>query len=142
MQTIYVLLTMDCETPRCEVSEHGARMSASGPANREDAARAVRGYAETAAAAGFPVTLLAHPEVAVAHPGLLLQLQREGACLGLHLHPYKLAGERYELDLGAYSAAEQQQIVEAACERWESALGQRPRYFRAGYFSASASRRK
>ena len=32
---------------------------------------------------------------------------RSGACLGLHLHPYKLKGGKYKHDLGAYAAGEQ-----------------------------------
>lgn len=137
MQRVYVLLTMDCETPRADVTEHAALMSASGPADYTESDRAIRGYAETAAAWGYPVTLLAHPEVAAGNTRLLLNLQQHGACLGLHLHPYKMAGSRHFLDLGAYTAAEQTEILTQALERWHHALGQHPRYFRAGYFSAS-----
>ena len=46
-------------------------------------------------------------------------------------------GREYKHDLGAYSAEEQSGIIGEAMQAWESALGGRPRYFRAGYFSAS-----
>ena len=78
-----------------------------------------------------------HPEVAAGNRELLLDLQEGGACLGLHLHPYKLKEGKYRHDLGAYSAAERREILLGAMRPWESALGQTPCFFRAGYFSAS-----
>lgn len=139
MQTIYVLLTMDCETALAEVSAHGSRMSGSGPADYVESERSIRGYAETAADWGYPVTLFAHPEVATGNAALLLDLQQGDACLGLHVHPYKLTGGKYSLDLGAYAAIDQREILERAVQSWQGALGEVPRYFRAGYFSASDS---
>ena len=93
-RVVYVVLTMDCETSQDDVTSHARRMSASGPADYRESAASIEGYCELAARYGYPVTLLAHPEVAAAHRGLLLQLQADGACLGLHVHPYKLAGGR------------------------------------------------
>ena len=136
-QTVYVLLTMDCESAKLDVTSYGAEMSSTGPADYEESERSIRGYFETARSYGFPVTLFVHPEVAVGQPDLLLELQVDGACLGLHLHPYKFAGGRYAHDLGAYPTSEQRAILEEAITVWEDALGQRPRYFRAGYFSAN-----
>ena len=138
-QKIYVMLTMDCESAKLDVTPYASRMSGSGPSDYRESERSIRGYVEMAASHGFPVTLFVHPEVAVGQPDLLLNLQQQGACLGLHLHPYKFAGGRYEYDLGAYPAAEQREILEDASDVWASALGQRPLYFRAGYFSANDS---
>lgn len=139
MPDVYVLLTMDCESAKTEVSAHGSAMSSSGPAEYAESERSIQGYVDAALSAGFPVTLFVHPEVAVAHIDLLHTLQDAGTCLGLHLHPYKFAGDRYDRDLGAYSAEEQATILSEAIRFWERALGFQPRYFRAGYFSASDS---
>ena len=100
-QVVYILLTMDCESAKLDVSPYASSMSSSGPADYAKSERSIRGYVETAGASGYPVTLFAHPEVAIAQRELLLELQDEGACLGLHLHPYKLSDGRYEHDLGA-----------------------------------------
>ena len=132
-----MLLTMDCETARSDLTPDAIRMSDSGPADYRESARSIRGYAETGATYGYPVTLLAHPEVAVENADLLLDLRNRGACLGLHVHPYKLRHRKYRHDLGAYSARDQSRIIKGAMQEWESALGRPPRYFRAGYFSAN-----
>ncbi len=137
MRTVYVLLTMDCETARSDLAPCAIRMSGSGPADYGESARSICGYAETAARYGYPVTFLAHPEVAVENADLLLDLRDRGACPGLHVHPYKLRHRKYRYDLGAYSAGEQTRIISDAMQVWESALGSPPSYFRAGYFSAS-----
>lgn len=134
---LYVLLTMDCETAKQEVTPHGTRMSASGPRDYEESERSIRGYVSIAESYGLPVTLIAHAEVAAGNRNLLLDLQSRGHCLGLHLHPYKFAGRGYLDDLGAYSAEEQREMLSAAAGVWEQALGQRPLYFRAGYFSGN-----
>ena len=132
-----MLLTMDCETARSDLTPCAIRMSGSGPSDYRESERSIRAYVETAASYDFPVTLFTHPEVASGNADLLLDLRERGACLGLHLHPYKLKGGKYKHDLGAYTAAEQSGIISEAMLAWESALGGRPRYFRAGYFSAS-----
>lgn len=133
----FVLFSMDCEPARIDVTPHGLRMSGSGPADYVESERSIRAYVTTVKAHGYPVTLFLHPEVAANQPRLVLELQEQGACLGLHLHPYKLGGGRYRYDLGAYSASEQRAMISKAVQVWERALGQRPRYFRGGYFSAN-----
>ena len=139
LRDVFVMFTMDCEPARKEVTAHGLRMSASGPVDYEESERSIRAHCATVSARGFPTTLFVHPEIAVNHRDLLLQLQEQGACLGLHLHPYKLDGGAYKHDLGFYSASEQRQMFAAAVDVWETALGQKPLYFRAGYFSANDS---
>ena len=85
----------------------------------------------------LPVTLFVHPEVASKHRSQLLKIEDKGGCLGLHIHPYKLAGKNYDYDLGAYSEDEQKEIIGDASEAWEKIVGHRPLYFRGGYFSAN-----
>ena len=137
MKTVYVLLTMDCETARSDLTPSAIRMSGSGPSDYRESERSIRAYVETATSHGFPVTLFAHPEVASENGNVLLEMSDRGACLGLHVHPYKLKGGNYKHDLGAYSSAVQSRVVSEAMQAWESSLGGPPRYFRAGYFSAS-----
>jgi hypothetical protein len=134
---IFVLATMDCEPVRGEVPEDLREISRSGPAERGESERAIRGYVEILSSYGLPATLLVHPEVAGYHTELLLDYEQSGHCLGLHLHPYKLAGGGYRRDLGAYPAEEQQRMVGAACRRWKEIIGRHPLFFRAGYFSAN-----
>ncbi|MEE2754139.1 MAG: hypothetical protein VX910_09165 [Candidatus Latescibacterota bacterium] len=135
----YILLTMDCESAKLDVSDRAIGMSSSGPVDYAESERSIRGLAESAKISGYPVTLFVHPEVAVAQSSLLLELQDDGACLGLHLHPYKLSDSKYHLDLGAYPLEEQKCIFKDAVAIWEEALGQSPQYFRGGYFSANDS---
>jgi peptidoglycan/xylan/chitin deacetylase (PgdA/CDA1 family) len=138
-QEVHVLFTMDCEPARSEVTAHAAQMSPSGAEDYKESERTIRAYVSRVAEAGFSTTLFVHPEVAAAHRDMLLQFQDEGACLGLHVHPYKLGDGRYGRDLGAYAASTQRQILAEASAMWEEVLGQKPLYFRAGYFSANDS---
>ena len=135
--TLSVILTMDCEPALFECSPLAIKLSGSGPATYEAGESSIRGYVEAADREGYPVTLFAHPEVAVAQPGLLLELQDAGACLGMHLHPYKFDDARYPRDLGSFTAEQQIELVSAASKVWSDALGQHPRFFRGGVFSAS-----
>ena len=135
--TFNVILTMDCEPALFECSPLAIKLSGSGPATHEAGESSIRGYVEAAEREGYPVTLFAHPEVAVAQPGLLLELQNAGACLGMHLHPYKFDDARYPRDLGAFTAEEQAELISAASGAWSNALGQHPRFFRGGVFSAN-----
>jgi len=137
LKEVFVLFTMDCEPAKTDVSAHALRMSRSGPKDYEESERSIRGYVEAVRAFGFSSTLFVHPEVAVKQRDLLLELQSRGVCLGLHLHPYKFGDGRYRRDLGAYSASEQYKLIKKAMTVWENALGQKPLYFRPGYFSAN-----
>jgi hypothetical protein len=136
-QDIYVLVTADCETAHCDVTPHSLSMSSSGPADYTEGERSLEGYAAVTQHYGFPLTLFAHPEVARNSPDLLLQLEAQGACLGMHLHPYKFWDGSYKWDVGAYTAAEQRQFFTEAVADWEAALGKRPIYFRSGYSSGN-----
>ncbi len=134
---ISVILTMDCEPALFECSPLAIELSGSGPPTHEYGERSIRGYVELADREGYPVTLFAHPEVAVAQTALLLELQVAGACLGMHLHPYKFDTVGYPKDLGAFTADQQTDLISAASTVWSDALGQHPRFFRGGVFSAN-----
>lgn len=137
IKEIYLLLTMDCEPAKTDVTSYALSMSKSGPKNYIESQRSIEGYFQTAKHYGFPVTLFVHPEVAENHKDLLYNLRAEGACLGLHLHPYKFDKGQYLRDLGAYSKVDQKKILIKANTAWEEALDRKPLYFRPGYFSAN-----
>ena len=137
MQDIKIVLTMDCE-PTTATSH----AQATGPANWGDGEHAVRGYADIAADYGLPVTLFVHPEAAVAQAGLFRELEEKGACLGLHMHPWKYSlwrhqGRRYFAHYGGLSVIEQHELLEESSVVWAEAIGHRPCYFRPGTFSAN-----
>ena len=134
---VFVILTMDCEPALFECSPLAIRLSGSGPADHEEGEQSIRGYVEAARVEGYPVTLFAHPEVAVAQSKLLRELQGEGACLGMHLHPYKFDPERYPMDLGGLPADKQREAISEAKRVWSDAVGQHPTFFRGGVFSAN-----
>lgn len=134
MKTIYVLITMDVEKPLPD----GERPDgASGPRTYAQSERYIRGYDAMARAFGWPVTYIIHPEVCHAHRDLFLQLEGEGACLGLHIHPWKFSDGHYKAHFGGLTEAQQYAILSEATDMWMAGLGKRPRYFRPGTFSAN-----
>lgn len=137
MTPIYIVMTMDCESAKVDMSDHGYLMSSSGPSNYEQSEKSIRGFLKGTKDAGYPTTLFLHPEVARENRKLVLEAKEKGTCLGLHIHPYKLANSEYTHDLGAYSADEQRVILQKSISVWEDALGEKPVYFRGGYFSAN-----
>jgi len=134
MKTINIVISMDVEPVRPPGRSGPAT---SGPDSYEESARFICGYQSIAAGFGFPVSFFVHPEAAVAHPDLLLDLERQGATLGLHIHPYKWDPVRYRAHFGELSANEQLAIVSEGAAVWKHALGKEPRYFRPGTFSAN-----
>jgi hypothetical protein len=85
-----------------------------------------------------------HPEAAVAQAAMFRNLERNGACLGLHMHPWKYAlwrhqGRKYLAHYGALSSAEQQELLAESSAIWADAIGHHPEYFRPGTFSANDS---
>jgi peptidoglycan/xylan/chitin deacetylase (PgdA/CDA1 family) len=88
------------------------------------------------------VTYFIHPETAVAQAAMFKQLADKGACLGLHMHPWKYsmwrhAGKRYMAHYGDLPAGEQRELLREASAVWQEAIGIRPLYFRPGTFSAN-----
>ena len=53
------------------------------------------GYFETAMSYGFPVTYFVHPETILVQADLFKDLRARGACIGLHMHPWKYSHWRY-----------------------------------------------
>ncbi len=134
MKSIYVLVTMDVEPALAE----GCRPEgASGPMSYADSERFIAGYDAIASEFGFPVTYMVHPEATRQHAALLRRLAANGACLGLHLHPWKFASGRYPDHFGALTGPQQYAIVSEAAAIWMDAIGHRPPFFRPGTFSAN-----
>jgi hypothetical protein len=127
---LYILFTMDCEP----VATKGI---AEGPQTWEISARAIEGFCYRLLSAGYPVTLFVSAPCAEEHTPLLEELAEHGVELGLHVHPPSLDRGLYTRHLGAYNAAEQRTIIEAASERFREALGSYPHSFRSGAFSAN-----
>jgi hypothetical protein len=137
VRDIKVVLTMDCEPTTA--TSHPA---ATGPATWSAGEDAVCGYVEIAARYGLPVTLFVHPEAAIAQSAMFRELERNGACLGLHMHPWKYslwrhAGRKYMAHYGGLSAIEQKDLLAEASAVWAEAIGHQPEYFRPGTFSAN-----
>jgi hypothetical protein len=137
MQEIKLVLTMDCEPTTA--TSHPA---ATGPATWRAGEDAVCGYVEIAAQYGLPVTLFVHPEAAVAQSAMFCELERGGACLGLHMHPWKYSlwrhqGRKYMAHYGGLSPAEQSELLAESAAIWADSIGHRPEYFRPGTFSAN-----
>lgn len=139
MREIKVVLTMDCEPTTA--TSHPA---ATGPATWDAGENAVQGFAQAAKEYGLPITLFVHPEAAVAQAQVFKELEKQGACLGLHMHPWKYSlwrhrGRRYFAHYGGLSTIEQQELLAEASGLWREAIGHRPDYFRPGTFSANDS---
>lgn len=137
MKQIKVVLTMDCE-PTTQTSHP----SATGPGDWDAGERAVSGYFDIAGEYGFPVTYFIHPEAAQAQAGMFDDLEARGACLGLHMHPWKYSlwrygGRRFLSHYGGLSESEQLTLLSEALALWHDAIGHRPDYFRPGTFSAN-----
>jgi len=126
----------------CEPTTATSHPAATGPANWSAGEDAVLGYVEVAARYELPVTFFVHPEAAVAQAAMFRDLERNGACLGLHMHPWKYAlwrhqGRKYFAHYGGLSSAEQQELLAESSAIWADAIGHRPEYFRPGTFSAN-----
>jgi Polysaccharide deacetylase len=139
VEEIKIVLTMDCEPTTA--TSHPA---ATGPATWDAGEDAVLGYVEIAKKHGLPVTLFVHPEAAVAQAAMFRELESQGTCLGLHMHPWKYSlwrhgGRRYMAHYGGLSAGEQSELLAESSAIWTEAIGHEPQYFRPGTFSANDS---
>lgn len=124
---LYVLFTMDAECP-------GEGSKSAAFTGWEVGERAIRGYAETVCGEGWPVTFFVVPQAARRYAKLLLEVEKHGCELGLHIHPQDSG---YGGPLGFFSAEEQVDIIGKAAETWAESLGHRPYSFRPGNFSAN-----
>lgn len=139
MKEIKIVVTMDCE-PTTATSHP----TATGPHSWELGERAIEGYADVLSSYGFPTTFFIHPEAAQAQSEIFKQLREGGACLGLHMHPWKYslwrhAGKRFLAHYGELSENEQRELLSESSALWQDAFGHRPNYFRPGTFSANDS---
>lgn len=137
VKEIKIVLTMDCEPTTA--TSHPA---ATGPADWNAGEDAVRGYVEIGAEYGLPVTFFVHPEAATAQGAMFREFEAGGACLGLHMHPWKYSlwrhdGRKYMAHYGGLSPAEQEELLAESSTVWADAIGHRPLYFRPGTFSAN-----
>lgn len=137
MNEINVVITMDCE-PTKETT-HSA---ATGPDTFALSERAICGYFEIAASYGFPVTYFVHPETILMQRDMFKDLQARGACIGLHMHPWKYSmwrhhGKVYKQHFGEMAEDEQLALLSESSALWHEAMGERPHYFRPGTFSAN-----
>jgi hypothetical protein len=127
---LYVVFTMDCERIAAE-SPPG------GPETWEFSEQSIVGFCRTLLDCAIHPTLFVVPESAQRHSSVLKDLAAQGVELGLHIHPQSLADHRYERYLGEYSASMQGDIIERGLKIFVDAIGERPRSFRPGNFSAS-----
>lgn len=137
MKEINVLLTMDCE-PTLGTTH----AQATGPRDWAHGERAVRGYFEIGARYGLPASYFVHPETVLGQGAVFADLEKRGACLGLHMHPWKYSmwrygQKRYFANYGGLSADEQRACLAESAALWREAMGYQPLYFRPGSFSAN-----
>ena len=134
-EPLYVCMTMDVERIR-DFSPTG------GPPDWASAARSVRAYCDALAGRGMSATLFVVPDTALEQGMLLQQLAEEtGAELALHMHPQCWKDHYLNPDAhgywGAYTGSDQQAMLLEALDQIGDCLGDRPRGFRGGNFSAN-----
>jgi hypothetical protein len=132
LRDIYIVITLDCERPTSET-----HASASGPPDQDRGAAWTQSYVDLAGEAGFPVTLFVHPEVALVQSKLFQKLEGQGACLGLHIHPWRFGDGRYKTEFGGLCETQARALLVEAIAMWQHAFGQHPYYFRPGAASAN-----
>ncbi len=126
---LFVTWTMDCEPIADEVATGG-------PTDWALSERAMCGYVEALGARGHRVTLFIIPRVGEMQADVIADLRERGAEAGMHMHPQTID---YGVDahLGELSADRQRELLESGRDRLAAALGEAPRAFRPGCFSAS-----
>jgi peptidoglycan/xylan/chitin deacetylase (PgdA/CDA1 family) len=125
--TLYAVFTMDCEQLAADSLDGG-------PADWALSERSIRGFAAELSARGYPATFFIIPQTAERHAELFLELQRAGFEPGLHQHA---PDQGWPDHLGGLPPELQQRALTEAGDRWSQALGQGPRAFRGGNFSAN-----
>lgn len=133
MKKLHVVVTIDIEVPTCD-----SHPSASGPPDHASGGAWAKAYGDIAQSFGMPVTYFVHPEVAVRQADLYKELERQGHCLGLHIHAWRF-DSRYQCEFGGLNEDEARQMISEATGMWMHAFGERPRHFRPGTMSANDS---
>lgn len=132
---LYVCMTMDVERI-AECSPSG------GPPDWAFAAHSAEAYCDALAGQGFPATFFVVPDTAVEQGALLRSIAaKTGSELGMHMHPqcwkdHYLHAERHDY-LGGYPAEALHAMLSEALAQVGDHLGDRPRAFRGGNFSAN-----
>lgn len=125
--SLFVVFTMDCE-------QVGANQG--GPHDWDLGERAILGYCRTLLDHGLTATLFLVPRAADRYRRTVRPLMEDGIEAGLHYHPQDHGHADF---LGAYTYEQQFEMLGNAVQEWEEVMGQRPRVFRPGNFSANDS---
>lgn len=134
-EPLYVCMTMDVERIR-SLGPMG------GPDTWELGEEAVRSYCHALSEQGLRATLFVVPDTATKQGGMLQEVAGQtGAELGMHFHPQYWRDNYRSPDdhefLGGYSGEEQYELLSEALSQTTEGLGQQPRAFRGGNFSAN-----
>jgi hypothetical protein len=130
---VLIVFTMDAELAS------GGREATSGPEDNKEGALRIREYMEVLGDYGYKPTFFIHPELGDEQADLFLELQEQGACLGLHIHAAKFAPTGHKVELGALSYQQQEEVLTLGMEMFERYFGFSPELFRPGCFSANDS---
>jgi peptidoglycan/xylan/chitin deacetylase (PgdA/CDA1 family) len=122
---LYVVFTMDCE-------QVGANQG--GPIDWSLGERAIQGYCQTLLDHNLTATLFLVPQAAERYYQALRPLVEAGVEVGLHYHPQDHGHADF---LGAYTYQQQYEMLDKAVRAWKKAMGQKPKVFRPGNFSAN-----
>ena len=133
---LHLFFTMECERV---VPGGMAAVGTGGPESWEYCEDATRRFDEILAGEGFVATYFITPDTAVAQSAMWLELAERGNELGLHLHAQMFGDGRWDRYVGEYDDDSRAELFGDAVGVWRSALGRRPRVFRAGNFSGDAS---
>lgn len=128
---VWIVFTMDVEL---NTSGDG---KTSGPATSAEGARRIREYFDCVGAFGYTPSYFVHPDIGDEQVEVLLDLKKQGAFLGLHLHPVKFTRQPAAYELGGLTRTEQLDILGQARDMFAGRFGFVPTYFRPGCFSAS-----
>ncbi len=126
---LFVSWTMDCEPIAAEVPSGG-------PADWPLSERAMRGYVEALAGRGHRATLFLIPRTGEMQADVVAELRAQGAEPGMHMHP-QTSDYAVDAHLGELPAQRQRELLQSGRDRLAAALGEPPRAFRPGCFSAS-----
>ena len=134
-EPLYVCMTMDVE-------RIGACSPTGGPPDWAFGARSVSGFCDVLEAFKLPATLFVVPDAAVEQGALLRKIAEETESeLGLHLHPQCWKDHYLDVEvhdyLGGYTADEQHAMLAEVLDQVGDSLGDIPRAFRGGNFSAN-----
>ncbi len=134
MEPLFICFTMDVERIR-------AQSPGGGPESWDVSERSIRSYSNLLNEQQYPVTYFLVPEAAEYHAELFRALQQRKNECGMHFHVESWR-ENYcnpsqFKALGGYPGVQQHEMLGAARDQVQVALGIKPTAFRGGYFSAN-----